>query len=129
MAMIMSHEEMARANARKFYRESHNDAIGGPAENAWVEEHWRGFVWKNRDYSMEKLVADYNQIVSGDRATGIYEPDLEAKRQAKARRARRDRIAEGFAFALVSGGYESRPRYVAEPAVKLADALIAELDK
>lgn len=49
----------------------------------------------------------------------------EAKRQAK---ARRDRIAEGFAFALVADGYGG-PAEVAIDAVRHADALISELDK
>lgn len=42
--------------------------------------------------------------------------------------ARRNRIAEGFAFALVSAGGGYAENTVAQ-AVRLADALIAELDK
>lgn len=67
-----------------------------------------------------------NRIAANYYADGPDYAAIVTKLQAK---ARRDRIAEGFAFALVSGGYESRPRYVAERAVQLADALIAELDK
>jgi hypothetical protein len=47
--------------------------------------------------------------------------------EAKVNRARRNRIAEGFAFALASGGY--RHDILVSDALDLADALIAGLDK
>lgn len=47
---------------------------------------------------------------------------------AKFDRARRNRIAEGFAFALVASEAH-HINYIPSVAIDLADALIAELDK
>lgn len=68
----------------------------------------------------------YERLVNTSGATGIYEPDLEAVRQAK---LRRNRIAEGFAFALVGRQSWHSHEEVVVMAIKYADALIAELDK
>lgn len=45
-------------------------------------------------------------------------------------RLRRNRIAEGFAFALTGSGVNYRsPHHMVREAIEAADALIAELDK
>lgn len=75
-----------------------------------------GMVWE------QVTAEECNRIAASYYASG---PDYRAIKA----KARRDRIAEGFAFSIATRPDAYRPRCVAEEAVKMADALIAELDK
>ncbi|CAN7496447.1 hypothetical protein LJR231_003490 [Phyllobacterium sp. LjRoot231] len=78
--------------------------------------------------------SQYQNLVSPE-----HQAALEARRAseaAEAARLRRSRIAEGFAFSLVSSSdagkqsiYAIRPDILANLAIQFTDALIAELDK
>jgi hypothetical protein len=72
-----------------------------------------------------------NQI-QGQQICGLWTTEDQAHHLAKLRDAeakkRRNRIAEGFAYALVASEAH-HINYIPSVAIDLADALIAELDK
>lgn len=68
-----------------------------------------------------------NTLNDDQTCTGVYMRQMQAAYEAKKSINRRNRIAEGYAFAFIRAGMSDRD--TAEHAVRFADALIAELDK